>query len=437
VGVLILAGWMSSATPAHAQMECRTTLGAHMTPIFGTDHLWAIEATLAPGVITDYRIQGGMLLGAVDFSLWDHSNLYLEGGYKNWSKVSLDDPEAGQVAFPEMDSRHLGMRQVFYGFGNEKNVLKVGLHETKLGNYLLVDERVLGVSYDRTLGAFDLSVRTGTVLQNFARMGQFCMNRHLYNVLQSNYTENIGKKPGETNLLGAVLTWTPGRGGTSGGDTSSSDDASEFEEFGSLDEFSDMGDTEGSSVGVGSVGVVLYQEFGTIIDHPKQYGGSIVDFNLPWDILLRTGAVYQSMVDNDALVYIAQAGRTFLWDSGASTQLSAAYIGKLNVDEGAVFQPLFSNLFLGEVMRMDATSFPLWTAEVKHRFKGKLRYEVALKGVGQVEADRTWEVDMEQSIHLVDHIQATLLMGHVESEAFGAAYPNGVNMARLEVRVAM
>ncbi len=434
---LTLLSLVLSAAPAYSQMQCRTTLGSHLTPIMGTDHLMAFEATMAPGVITDYRIQGGMYLLAFDFSLWNQSNLYFEGGYKNWSKVDLDDAAADDINLPELTSRHLGVRQLFYSFDTPKTAVKVGLHETKLGNYLLVDERILGGSVDRNFGAIDVNVRAGTVLQNFARMGQFCANRHLYNLTQDNFTENIGEKPGETNLIGAVINWNPHYQAPAV--SSSDDDFSDFDEFGEFDEFSEFSDEEsgtGSIPLVENVGFILYQEMGSIIEDPKQYVGSLIDLNLPGEISMRTGVVYQGLENNNALVYILQSRKAFLWNSGMNTDLIVSYIGKSDIDDGAVFQPLFSNLFIGEVMRMDATSFPLWTAEVKHRFGGPLRYKTALKAVGQVEGDQTREIDLENSIHLFDHVQATLLLSHVESDAFEIEFPDGVNMIRTEIRVA-
>ncbi len=417
-----------------AQMHCRTTLGSHLTPIMGTDHLLALEATVAPGVITGYRIQGGMLLGAFDFSLWGYGSLYLEGGYKNWQKTPWSDDEAQSVGIPELDSRHVGARQIFYSFDGRKSSVRVGLHETKLGNYYLVDERILGASFDRNLGAFDVAFRVGTVLQNFARMGKFCLNRHLYDVIDANFTENIGEKPGETNLLGGVLSWAPklrSSGGSGGGG-----EFSEFEMAGEFSEFDGEGSGRNLSLGVDSVGLVLYQEFGTIIEKPKRYGGVLMDWRLPSDISMRTGTVYQNMTSGNALAYMVQGAKSLLWDSGMQTEIGVAYFGLLPLDEDAVFQPLFSNLFIGEVMRLDATSFPIWTAEVKHRFAGKHRFSVALKGAGQTEAARTKEVDLEIVGHFVEHVQSTLIFSRIVSEAFEEEYPDGVNMARLEVRVA-
>ena len=79
----------------------------------------------------------------------------------------------------------------------------------KLGNYFLVDERVLGISVDQQFGAFTFHPRVGTVIDDFARMGRFCGNRHLYNLITTDYTEKIGEKGGETNLVGMVVNWNP------------------------------------------------------------------------------------------------------------------------------------------------------------------------------------------------------------------------------------
>jgi len=293
-----------------------------------------------------------------------------------------------------------------------------------LGNYFLVDERILGASIDQKAGAFNINFRGGTVLKNFARMGQFCANRHLYNLIKSDYTENIGKKAGETNLAGVVVNWDPNYQRPAGGDSE--------DEFG---EFSDMesgGEFGGKTNFVSNVGFLVYDEFGKIIPDNKLYLGSLVDFNLPAKFTFQTGGVYQNMNYNNALVYILNLGRSVTWGSGAYTKFNAAYIGKYNIDENALFQPLFSNMFLGEVMRMDAVDFPLWKATVKHNFPGKIKFDVALKAVGQVEGNKTNEFDIESSLRLWNHVKLTGILSRVDTQAL----PEVVYMARLEVRVA-
>ncbi len=422
---ILISIFVFNITNSKAQMHCRSTLGGHLTPFHEkVPLLWAIEGTMAPGIMSSLQdddepamLNGGMLIGALDLTIKKHT-FYVEGGFKKWKNSELAQPV---TEF----SRNLGMRQVFYGFKGKNTDIKVGLHETKLGNYFLIDERILGASLDKKMGAFTLNARGGTVLDNFARMGRFCSNRHLYSLITDDFTENIGEKPGETNLAGFAFNWNPNYKKPS--ENKTDDEFGEFDEFGEGSEFS-----KDKNKIVSNVGIVVYNEFGKIIPDNKLYIGSLIDFNLPANFTFQTGGVYQNMEMNNTFVYIASLGQNITWNSGTYTKFSAAYIGKYNIDDNAIFQPLFSNMFLGEVMRLDATDFPLWKANVSHHFTGKLKLHVALKAVGQIEGNKTSEIDFEAGVKLFKHVKITSIFSRIETTAL----PTDIYMARLELRVA-
>jgi hypothetical protein len=406
---------------AEAQMHCRSTLGGHLTPFHKkVPVLWAVEATMAPGVMTSpipgeepAMLNGGMLIGAIDFTTNKHT-IYVEGGYKNWKNSTLAQTVSES-------SRHVGVRQAFYGFKRDNSDIKLGLHETKLGNYFLIDERIFGASINQEIGAFSLNARAGTVIDNFARMGRFCGNRHLYSLITNDFTENIGEKAGETNLGAIVLNWNP---------SYKNQKVSE-----PIDEFSDFSSEENNPKNdklISNIGLIFYDEFGEIIPDNKLYIGSILDFDLPADLKFQTGVIYQNMKLNNTLVYIANLNRKFTWKSGTHTKVDIGYIGKYNIDNNAIFQPLFSNLFLGEVMRLDATDFPLWKTSVIHNFPGKLKFNIGLRGVGQIEAYNTSEIDIELGLKLLKHAKITTILSWVSSEAF----QEEIYMGRLELRIA-
>ncbi|MEA3496951.1 MAG: hypothetical protein U9R42_13075 [Bacteroidota bacterium] len=417
-----------------AQMECRSMLGAHLTP-FKKDVpiLWAIEGTMAPGLMTspyanidNTKLNGGMLLGALDFTFLKKHNFYIEGGYKNWENSELVDENTDK-------SRQLGIKQAFYTLTGNNFKLKIGLHETKLGNFYLIDERILGASVDKEIGAFTINLRGGTVMKNFARMGQFCSNRHLYGILNPDYTENIGKKTGETNLAGIVINWNPNFekvdiASNSENEFSSTD---EFSDFSSTDEFSDV--QKKQKIIISNIAIILYNEFGSIIPNHKLYTGSLIDFKLPYEFTFQTGGIYQNMKDHNTIVFIAGLVKNAGWNNGSNTKISGAFIGKADIDDDAVFQPLFSNLFLGEIMRLDASDFPLWKSEIKHNFPGKLNFYAAIKAVGQIKENETNEQDIEFGIKTFNnHLKLTTIFSRVETLAF----PDDIYMARLEMRLA-
>jgi len=454
---------------ASAQMDCRSMLGAHLTP-FKKDVpiLWGIEGTMAPGIMTSpydtldpTRLNGGMLLGALDFGFGKNKNhIYVEGGYKNWQNSEFVDDDK------EKSSRHLGIRQAFYSYTGETFKLKVGLHETSLGDFFLIDERVLGVSLDKEIGAFTVNARVGTVNKSFARMGKFCANRHLYGLINNgNYTENIGKKIGETNLAGFVINWNPHYkkaepstakedefSDTNNDEFSSDDEFSssdefettdefhenhDFNEFGSNDEFTDetVDKKNKPFISVSNIALIFYDEFGSeeYIPENKFYTGALIDLKLPFGLFMQTGGIYQNMLHQNTFVYIAKFGKSKTWNNASLTKISGAYIGKADIDKNSTFQPLFSNLFIGEVMRMDAAQFPLWQAMIKHRFPGKMKIHIAAKFVGQLEDAKTNEQDLEVGLMAFkNHLKVTLIGSHVQTEAL----PNDFSMLRLEMRLA-
>ncbi len=407
------------AGKANSQMHCRSILGSHLTPFQQDLPLyWAIEGTMAPGVMSSQgdgdnaKLNGGMVIGALDYAFSNQHSLYAEGGFKNWINSELSQPV-------KEFSQHLGMRQLFYNYRSEKTDLKAGLQEMKLGDYFLIDERVIGLSLDREMGAFTLNFRGGTVTDNYARMGRFCANRHLYGLITSDFTENIGEKPGETNLAGAVLNWNPHY-----------TKPKEEDEFG---EFSDAGGEFGEEQKViTNVGFILYSEFGKIIPEAKLYAGSLIDLNLPAQFTMQTGGIYQNMENHNALVYTAELGRNIPWKSGDNTELGAAWIGKYKIDDGAIFQPLFSNLFLGEIMRLGAADFPLWKTSVKHTFHGKINFSAEIEAVGQTKGHETSEIDLKLGAELFNHSKITAILSRVETQAL----KDDIVMGRLEMRVA-
>ncbi|MDD2635747.1 MAG: hypothetical protein PHW82_09640 [Bacteroidales bacterium] len=417
---------------AYSQMDCRSTLGAHLTPFHkNVPILWAIEGTMAPGIMTSpynntdiTKLNGGMVLGALDFTFAKNHNLYLEGGYKNWTTSDfVNDAGAGK-------SKHLGMRQAFYTYTNNQFKVKAGLHETKLGSFPIVDERILGVSADKTIGAFNFNLRGGTVMKNFARMGVFCSNRHLYGLISPNYTDNIGKKPGDTNLAGLAINWNPQY--KKPVQSQSTTDSDEFSEF--TDEFS-SGSVDNKNFEFSQVQLLIYNEFGNqnfIPDH-KLYLGAFADMNLPFDFVAKVGGVYQNMSNNNTVIYIANLGRILSWQNAASTRFDISYIGKVDVSQNALYMPLFSNLFLGEIMRLDATDFPLWNAKINHRFPGKLKFNIGIKAVGQITDAKTNEQDIELGISpFKNHLKVTLIGSRVQTKLT----PNDFYMIRAELRLA-
>jgi len=460
---LILAIVLLSSTFVKAQMECRSTLGAHLSPLYKEAPLsWAVEGTVAPGFMTspydtakNAILNGGMFLGALNYSFNDNNSFYIEGGFKNWTNSALVTDNSSE----KNKGRHFGMRQIFYSYSGESTKFKIGLHESRMGDFFLLDERILGGSFDKELNAFKIGLRAGTVSKGFARMGKFCSNRHLYGLIHPDYTENIGEKIGQTNLTGIFVNWDPHYkkpqnqentdefSNTDDGEFSNTSDDEfssntdefhenhDFNESTNNNEFSNIEEKKKAFVSISNLGFILYDEFGdnSYIPDNKLYTGVLVDFKFSNGFFLQTGPIYQNMKNNNAVVYIAKLGKSKVWNNASQTKISGAFIGKYNIDKDAIFQPLFSNLFLGEIMRMDVADFPLWQASIKHRFPGKLKFHIALKSVGQIEDPHTNEQNIEFGLFaLKKHLKVTLVGSSVQTKLL----PNRFYTARLELRLA-
>ena len=170
---------------AFSQQDCRSHVGAHLTP-FAKNFplLWAVEGTLSHGLMDDRQITNGFLFVGLDYTKKKHQ-LYVEGGYKGW-RNSLGFPENGDfgdnyIGLGFFQKNRLGMREVIYRFQGNKTSAIFGLHSMKSTDLFLVNERAIGTSINHKMGALSLDVNAGTVTRDFARMGNFCGVRYLYN----------------------------------------------------------------------------------------------------------------------------------------------------------------------------------------------------------------------------------------------------------------
>jgi len=134
-----------------------------------------------------------------EFSL--QHQLYFEGAFKNFNKIK-EDSLTGELT--PISNNGWGFREFFYKFQGENTSITAGLQSSTLGDLFLIDERVLGFSYNQDIGKLTLNARLGTVQKDFARMGDFCGTRKLLYMVKGS---KAGDRLGETNLFGAVASW--------------------------------------------------------------------------------------------------------------------------------------------------------------------------------------------------------------------------------------
>jgi hypothetical protein len=119
----------------------------------------------------------------------------------------------------------------------------------------------------------------------------------------------------------------------------------------------------------------------------------------------------------DAFIVYGLVQKEFFWPNASNTSVHAGYFGKYNVGAPATFEASFSNLFQGEIMRMDAIDVPLYFAGVRHNFASRRKLYAQLQGVEQLHAENMKEVDVEVGIDLFKRLRVAAIGSYVYSRA--------------------
>ena len=353
-----------------AQWECPSRLGATLKPIGNSNLMWSSELTTSGGFIGDYKIANAMLFVGLDYSV-NHHTFYLEGGVKNWLRSDSVPYLNGNVDYNSQFLK-FGMREAFYRYSDDKNKLTFGLQSTKSDDYFLINERVVGANYKGTFGNFNLNVLGGSVLKQNSRNGTFCTTGYLINVVPGRERVLLGQKIGQTNVSMVSLTYSP-----------SEKNKSEFssDEF-SNDEFSnDNTASKKNLFKLKEIGGLAYYEFGSLVTATPFITGlyssiDMVGLNFKPEIL------YQAATNNNAILYNAELSKDVDWKSGQLTKIFTKYVGITEISQDAVALNSYSNVFAGEVLRLDAMELPFLQAGIKHSFP-KIKASVKLQAAMQ------------------------------------------------------
>jgi hypothetical protein len=355
-------------------------MGAHLKP-FKKDFplLWSAEVTIGHGYMSDERlITNSMIFLGLDYS-WKNHQFYVEGGTKAWrNTLNLSDSAEMHGPFNFFQKQLFGVREAFYKYRKNDNSIVVGFQQFTAGDYFLVNERALGVSYKNTFGDWSVNVNAASVLKDFSRFGSFCSVHYLYNVVRDRYYPVLGEGIGETNFASIVATWEPTAKSSGGGD----------------DEFSEFGGGEEKNKIFKNAGIVTYSEFGSIIDTVRFHYGLNSSFELPLKLQLKLEVVNQMIKNNNALIYYANLSRKFNFGSKGLSVIDLKYYGKFNIDDNALAYSSFSNLFIGEVMRMDMMDMPLYQFALNHRVP-KWKMHIKLQATQQFDYQHIYEYNLE------------------------------------------
>jgi hypothetical protein len=409
--------------PTGAQ-ECESEVAAHLKPVKeGSSLAWALELVGQAGYLGNADLDRALANGMVFLGLHYRSDVssphqfYFEGGYKDWYK-SDTGPGLGGTGqtwgdFPTPAKDHWGLREAYYDFGGSKTRITSGLHKASLDETLLLDERTVGVSLRRDLGRYTLELATGSVMSQFARMKDFCATRHVYRIVRGGRVNFIGDSFGETNFAGATVSWSPSNASAEDFD----DQVVEEDEFAAFGE-DELTTMEGSGERfLQRVGGIFFEEFGSLYLSNRYFYGGIVELGLPGDFGLELEIIHQHVTDDKVIGYLIRGEGDVVWKSGALTSLWGGYIGSAEIDPNALFHPTFSNLFLGEVMRLDVVHLPLVFARAKHTTTWRGKPAFGVLAVKRTSGDRAEEYDLDMEIHLSRGFRLYGLVGFVQSEA--------------------
>jgi len=384
------------STPLYSQWECPSALAANLKPVVDSSPVsWGIELITAGGLMTDKSYLQEMVFAGVDYTIGKH-HFYAEGGYKFWLKNTKVDDKT-------ITNQNYGIRELFYNYSTEKTNLIVGFHSMVMDDHFILNERAYGVSYRHTMSKFTLNLSSGSVTKDFARNGTFCSKGFVYDVIKDIPRAHLGNSIGQSNFAGAVITYDPQKIVEEPKEEKDSagveeDEFSSNDEFGGTDEFSTQNNEPNKKpfITLDDVGAVVYDEFGKIFQNRRILAGLFATFELPAGFYILPEVLYQNNDSNNAIIYFVNLYNEIDWKNRQRSTISLYYYGKYDINKDAKAFLSFSNIFAGEVLRMDAINMPFYQIDLKHSFM-KYRLRLKLQYTKQIFDEKMEELDLSIS----------------------------------------
>ena len=158
----------------------------------------------------------------------------------------------------------------------------------------------------------------------------------------------------------------------------------------------------------------------------------MAEFDLPFLLNLKTQCMYQQVNGNESLLYMGDISRGFHLFPGHNTHAGVSYYGTNNFTEDTLTSITFSNLFLGEVLRMDAIDLPAFNLYLKHNFPWKIKLYLKAQYVKQINLYHANEIDIEIGIKFLNHLRLTTILSQIDADPLYDKY----HMIRFELRAA-
>ncbi len=403
-GIVVLILCVITSLAAQAQWTCPTKINTHLKPFWTDGPLsWATETTLGGGVLDDRILQNGMAFVGLEYYT-SKFTFYAEGGAKYW-RMWEDDLQ--------LENFRLGMRELYINTQIGKVDFKAGLQSMQFKEQFLLNERAMAVSFKHIKNAIQIEGGIGTVAENFARNGTFCSKCFTYDIVQDRMRSFLGANPLDENFAALVVSVDPSKRKKRESVVTARDDDGfeQFDEFESTDEFSSFDNASKTPfaikdlLSIDSYGGLAFAEFGQFYPDPKLWLGVYESLQLPFNIHFKGEYLYQHQNNNRGIVLV----NSFFGDfSGAAsaTDWNASYYYFIGIDEFAVPALSYTNLFLGEVLRLDVLEMPLVSAYLKHRFIGKgsslkLQYAASFGTQKFSELDLQFNTNIGKNFHLI------------------------------------
>ncbi|MCH3923468.1 MAG: hypothetical protein LKE30_00915 [Bacteroidales bacterium] len=361
---------------AKSQWNCPSLLGEYTQPIGQSNFKAGLEIIGSAGLLDDNYYGFVSTFGALSYKI-NHHTFYVEGGFKGWKRYDESEDKT-------FGNNHAGFREAYYQYMNKQLSLRVGIQTMTMGDYYLVNDRALGFNLGWSFSNFKLQVASGSVMKQFSRNGLFCNVGYVYDILERD-RGLMGNGFGQMNFASTTLTYN----------------------------------NKNITTGLRSVGLALYDEFGSrqeIKDTNVVMGGVYGLISLPFGINLMPEVLYQNAKNNNALLYSIGLRKIFMFENNTRLDCQARAIATTAIDDKAMIRNSFSNLFLGDVIRLEAKDEPLIQASTRYSIPRyslhfKLQYTSQLKDYDEALS----EVDLSCGKR-INNLQLSLIGGYIKSQ---------------------
>lgn len=373
---------------SNAQWNCPSKLGSFTKPIPYIPIKAGIELTGSAGMIDDNVFGFFAGYAALEYSIKQHT-FYVEGGIKKWARHDKGLDQTYNNGFG-------GFREAYYQFLNKSTSIRFGIQTITLDDHYLVNDRAIGLNFGFNYKKLSLQFAGGSITKYYSRNGLFCNIGFVYDILHRD-RGLMGSGLFQTNFSAITLSYN----------------------------------NRGIDKGLNKIGIALYDEFGSKIDTNVFMTGLYATLTLPFEIELNPEVLYQNAIANNAILYSFGIRKMFVLDNSQRFDFQARVLQSTEIDKGAIIRNSFSNLFLGDVIRLEAKDLPLYQASLrysipKHSLHFKLQYTSEFKNQGLS------EIDFSIGKRVFKQVQLSAIGGYIKSPTLehGDAF-----LARIEARV--